>query len=115
MTALEPFMSLAGFGERIGRHYHGTDFALVDQLADFGELSGVGVGSVTDTARFVLHRLLSRWLAERGDDKATRLQRRPGPFLGFSPDEIQDQINVTRDLLETLRLVVDGPIDAKFG
>jgi hypothetical protein len=63
----------------------------------------------------VLHRLFARGLAKRGDEHATRLQYRPGPLLRLSPDEVQDQINVTRDLLETLRLVVDGPIDAKFG
>jgi hypothetical protein len=40
-------MSLAGFGEQIGRHHHGTDFVLIDEPADFGELPGVGVGSVT--------------------------------------------------------------------
>jgi hypothetical protein len=28
-------MSVAGLGERIGRHYHGTDLALVDEAGRF--------------------------------------------------------------------------------
>jgi hypothetical protein len=41
---------------------------LVDEPADFGELSGVGVGSVTDTARPMLHRRVYRHQDRHGLD-----------------------------------------------
>src|ERR1700730_8425253 len=104
MAALEPFMSLTRFGERVTSHYHGADFALIDEPTDLGELSGIGLGSVTETVRPMLHRLFFRGLPERRDEKGTRLQYRPGPLLRFSPDEVQDQINIARDLLEAPRL-----------
>jgi hypothetical protein len=59
------------------------------------------VGSVTDTARPMLHRLFSCRLPECGD-------------LGFSADELQDQINIPRGLLERLGGVVDRPVGAEF-
>lgn len=59
MTALEPFMSRTRVGERIGRHDHRTDLTLVDEPADFRELSGIGLSSVTETVRPMLHRLFS--------------------------------------------------------
>jgi hypothetical protein len=37
-----------------------------------------------------------------------------GPLLGCSANEVQDQIDITRDLLEALRLVIDRPIGAEF-
>lgn len=114
MAALEPLMSMIRFGEGVGRHNDGTDLALINEPTDLGELPAIGSGSVTDTVRSMLHRRFSRGLAECGDENAARLQHRPGPFLGFSPDEVEDQINFTRDFLETLRLVVDSAIGAEF-
>jgi hypothetical protein len=59
------------------RHYHGTDFVLVDEPADFGELSGIRVGSVTDTAPDAASPFLL---------KAPRVRRREHP-PGFNTDQ----------------------------
>src|SRR5437879_8119261 len=98
MAALEPLMSLTCFGERIGRHDHRTDFALIDKPTDLGELSGIGLGSITDTVRLMQHRLFSRGLAECGDENTTWLQHPPGPLLGLCADEVQGALNIDPEL-----------------
>jgi hypothetical protein len=82
-------------------------------LANLRELSGIRLSSVTGTVRSLPHRLFSRGLAESRDENATRFQDRPRPLPGFSPDEVEDQINVTCDLVEPLGFVVDGPVGAE--
>jgi hypothetical protein len=88
--------------------------ASYDEPADLGELPGIGLGSITDGPHAMLHGLFSLRLTERRDEDATPLQYRPGPFLGFSPDEVQDQVDIARNLLEMLGLIIDRPIGAEF-
>ena len=102
---------LAALGQRPHPSHHRPQPAGVDPAAELGQPRAVGLDNEEQPAGVGTGRT-GRRAADHGDQRAAGPDQRPGPAGKVAADQVQDQVDLARGLLEPLAVDVDDPVGA---
>src|SRR5438105_14595992 len=112
MTGLTKLVRAARFAERNDAIDYRREFARVDDLRDLCELRAVRLRANDRSPDAEFFGFLLRRRLDQRNEVSSLFQNRPGAFLRFAAYGVEDNVDVARDVFESLVRVVDCFVDS---
>ena len=108
-------MGLRRFGKRVNSINMGFELALIHPGSDLCQLLPLRVNEDIGGLHAVLRRSFGWGRPQNRDHDAARFQHLPGTLTHFSPQGVQDHIDIRYKLFKRALLVINELVNANFG